>query len=246
MRAILTYHSIDPSGSVISVDSGTFRRQMHWLSKSGTRVLSLRDLPAADGRAIAITFDDGFSNFADVALPVLEELRFPATLFVVTGRVGTTNDWESPAGGARIPSLRLLDWSGVARVAERGIEVGAHGRRHLDLATAAASEVSDEISGAASDIARETGNQPAAFAFPYGEWNAAVAADVSRAYQMSCTTDFRLLSRSDRAHLLPRLDMYYLRAEGRLEAFGTPRFERYIKSRRLGRAIRGSVLRAFR
>ena len=243
MRAILTYHSIDASGSVISVDPVTFERHMHWLSASGVAVLPLRDLGTATGNAVAITFDDGFCNFADGALPVLEELRLPATLFVVTGRVGTTNDWEVPAGKTRIPPLALLDWRGLARVAERGVEIGAHGRRHLNLAVASPADASDEILGAASDIEREIGTAPSAFAYPYGDWNAAAAGIVSQGYQLSCTTDFRLLSDADGAHNLPRLDMYYFRAPGTLESFGTPRFARYVATRSIGRTIRKSVLR---
>ena len=245
MRTILTYHSIDPSGSVISVDPDTFRRQMRWLSQSGVAVLPLRDLPTATGNAVALTFDDGFANFADVALPLLADLRLPATLFVVTARVGMTNDWELPAGRSRIPTLPLLDWGGVAVAAERRIEIGAHGRHHLRLAAASAGDLSDETIGAASDIEREIGTTPSAFAYPYGDWNPASAVKVSEVYRASCTTDFRLLSESDHAHNLPRLDMYYFREAGLLEAFGTPRFARYIVARSVGRSIRKSLLRAF-
>jgi len=65
MRAILTYHSIDESGSVISVSESVFRGHVTWLARSAVRVVSidtLMHLPA-DANAVALTFDDGFVNF---------------------------------------------------------------------------------------------------------------------------------------------------------------------------------------
>src|SRR5581483_6893264 len=74
MRAILTYHSIDESGSVISVGRETFAAQAAWLASGRVRVTTVDELLALppDADAVALTFDDGFQNFADTAVPVLE------------------------------------------------------------------------------------------------------------------------------------------------------------------------------
>jgi len=246
MRAILTYHSIDPSDSVISIDLETFRRQMRWLAGSGVRVVPLRDLPGAEGDAVALTFDDAFANFSEHALPAIDEHGFPATLFVVSEKVGSVNDWMLPPGGTPVPVLPLLDWSGVGRAAEHGVEIGAHGRRHLDCSSASSDEISDEISGSADDIARELGRRPKAFAYPYGSWSSDSAALVSGQYELSCTTELRTLGAEVEMHLLPRVDMYYFRRGKRLESFGTPSFTRYIDSRRIARSIRTSIVRRSR
>src|SRR5919108_6678992 len=83
MRAIVTYHSIDPSGSAISVSREVFREHIAWMVRSHVRILPLGELlalPAADSTdAIAITFDDGFANFLEAAeLLIAHEL--PVTL----------------------------------------------------------------------------------------------------------------------------------------------------------------------
>ena len=85
--AILTYHSLDESGSVISMPPALFRAQMECLAESPSKVVPLAEICDRPG-AVAITFDDGFANFAEYAAPVLERLSLPATVFVVSGFCG--------------------------------------------------------------------------------------------------------------------------------------------------------------
>src|SRR5678809_1010179 len=89
MRGILTYHSIDSSGSPISTSQATLRAHVNWLASSEVQVTPLErlHLVPADGDAVAITFDDGFQNFADIAWPLLKHHEMPVTVFVVTQRV---------------------------------------------------------------------------------------------------------------------------------------------------------------
>src|SRR5580700_4908300 len=106
--AILTYHSLDDSGSVISTPPVVFRRQMEFLAQSGIPVVPLDQAVARPG-SVALSFDDGFGNLADHALPVLEQYHLPATIFVVSRYCGKMNNWPSqPAGG--VPQLPLLSW----------------------------------------------------------------------------------------------------------------------------------------
>jgi peptidoglycan/xylan/chitin deacetylase (PgdA/CDA1 family) len=243
MRAILTYHSIDPSGSVISVDPSLFRQQMQWLAESRVRVVPLDEISRVAGRAVALTFDDGFRNFADEALPVLEDLGFPSTIFVVTAKAGETNDWRGAGGGPVVPELPLLDWAALSRVADKGVVIGSHGRLHLDLSVSSRTEVTDEIAGSALDLSRNLGGRPSAFAYPFGAWTSEAAALVSEHYEASCTTELRTTDSTRGPHLLPRLDMYYFRDLTRFKSFGTGSFERYVLARRLARNIRLALLR---
>ena len=93
MRAILTYHSIDPSGSPISIDQPTFARHVAWLASGAARVVDVGELLTLSDQddAVAITFDDGFANLRDQAWPLLREHDWPATVFVVSDLAGTTN-----------------------------------------------------------------------------------------------------------------------------------------------------------
>ncbi len=78
------------SGEVVR--ESVFLAQMQWL-KSNFVVLTLSQLMQYQGRAraVAITFDDGLVDNWRYALPVLEGLALPATLFVLAGQIGSGN-----------------------------------------------------------------------------------------------------------------------------------------------------------
>lgn len=243
MRAVLTYHSIDSSGSAISISERDFRRHVRWLASGRVSVVPLDTLLDAglESDVVALTFDDAFRSFGAIAAPLLEEHSLPATLFVVTGRVGGTNTWGRAAGSLKIPVLPLLDWDGIADVAQRGIAIGSHSRTHRPLSALDASELGDELSGSSADLRRELGSAPAAFCYPYGDASSREKDAAARFYRVAVTAELRAVAEADDAHLLPRLDAYYLRQAGRLESFGTPAFDRYLRLRRQGRRLRASV-----
>ena len=239
MRAILTYHSVDPSGSVISVDEPTLRRHAEWLAASPAAIVSvseLLDMPD-DRDALAIVFDDAFENFGTVAWPILRDLGLPVTVFVVTGQVGKTNAW----GGreqAGLPTLPLLDWTALGSLADEGVELGSHTRSHPHLDRLEESRIIDEIEGAAEDIRAELGTRPGGFAYPYGDLDERAVAVASTVHDWACTADLNTLSGDLSMHRLPRLDAFYYRRPGQLEAWGTGTFRARLSLRRTAREAR--------
>lgn len=239
-RGILTYHSLDTSGSPISVDPGVFASHVRWLASRAVPVVPLHTLmtlpPSAD--AIALTFDDAYANFGVVAAPLLVAAGLPATVFVVTERVGMTNAWPRGSDDG-VPQLSLLDWDELGSLAAAGVSIGAHSRSHPRLACLERdAELQDEIAGSGAEIERRIGARPRAFAYPYGSVSAGVARVVRASYDLACTTTMRAVAPHDDAMLLPRLDAYYFRRPGLLESWGTPRFTRYVQARALGRRVR--------
>ena len=253
MRAVLTYHSVDPSGSPVSVSPEAFARHVEWMAggraggreggKAGRpRVVALDQLVDLDSDedAVAITFDDGFANLATEAAPRLAEHGLPATVFVVTDRVGGDNAWEGrPAPG--IPTLPLLDWDGLGRLAEQGITIGSHTRTHPRLSTLGAAALEDELAESAAAIERRLGAKPRWFAYPYGDLTPAAVEAVGGQYDGAVTTDHRPLRRHENRALIPRLDCYYFQAPGALEAWGTKAFRSGVWLRRLARGVRGAL-----
>ncbi|HJU88867.1 MAG TPA: polysaccharide deacetylase family protein [Gemmatimonadaceae bacterium] len=243
MRAALMYHSIDRSSSPISVDPETFRRHVRWLASGAVRVVPLAQLMSdGSGDAVALTFDDGFANFESEAAPLLAEHGLPATLFVVTGHVGRANDWGG-RGQRHVPTLPLLGWDSLGKLAGSGIEIGAHTRTHRPLDELSDDEIEDELGSSSREIEARTGRRPSTFAYPYGRTSPVAVAAARGHFAISCTTELRACGASEDPARLPRLDAYYLRAPGRLERWGSGELARYLWVRAHARRVRRTFAR---
>ena len=239
MRAILTYHSIDSSGSPISLPEEVFRAHVQFLGSGRVAVVPLADLPSMPDEkdAIALAFDDGFLNFTSSAMPLLSHLGFPATVFVVSDAVGGTNAWGGHSAPG-IPTLPLMSWPDLQRARQAGFEIGAHSRNHPNLTSLSPAQVEDETVGCVERIFSELGERPKRFAYPYGAVNDDVARVARATFEQSVTTELRPVSSGDDVALLPRLDAWYFRRPGALEAWGTAAFRRRLWIRAQGRRVR--------
>lgn len=244
MRAILTWHSIDGSGSPISVSREEFARQLAWLAASGVRVTGVPELLAspADEEAVALTFDDGFVSFAAEAMPLLRDRGWPATLFVVSGRVGRDNRWQGRSSPG-IPVLPLLDWDVLAGLREAGVRIAAHTRTHPRLDQVNEGQLATELAGCADDLEQKLGIRPDGLAYPYGALAPRVVAAAAVTYSWACTTDLRVLGAAEDPHRLPRIDAWYLRAPERFGPWGSSRLRGWFWLRQGGRRLK-SALRA--
>ena len=245
MKAILTYHSVDDSGSVISIDESVFRRHVKWLASGRAQVVSLDELASVPDStdAVAITFDDGLESFARIAAPLLADHGLPATLFVVTDAVGSTNVWRGRRDPG-IPVFSLLDWDALGKLAAGGVTLGAHTCTHPNLARVAPDVAEREIVASQARLTRELGVDVTTFAYPYGGVSAAARDAVAREFRVGVTTRLATLAPHDDPARLPRLDSYYLRAAGALEAWGSARFRVRMGLLAGARSVRGSLTRS--
>lgn len=217
---------------------------MRWLGERAASVVPLLSiLDPGESDAIAITFDDGFLNFEQIAMPLLREYRLPATLFVVSHHAGGTNSWRGTGQQTRIPTLPLLGWESIARAASEGIEIGSHTQTHPLLGLLDAAALDREVQGSRADIVRELAINPRAFCYPYGGTNRDVRRAVAEAgYSVAVTTELAAARAGiDDPLGIPRIDAYYLRETGRLESWGTPSFSRRLMLRRTGRRVRSAI-----
>ncbi len=240
MRAILTYHSIDASGSPISVDEASFRNHVNWFATSGIRVVSIPELLTLPGEvnAVALTFDDAFANFASLAWPLLRERGWPVTLFVPTDYAGGSNEWDRPSPRSANPWLPVCDWETLCKLKEEGVTLGAHTRTHADLPALSDAALLDELAGSSDRLLSETGLRPTTFAYPYGKLNARIAREAAKVFSLACTTELRLLAAQEDPLRLPRLDAYYLRDGHWLNRWGTADLQRRVWLRGRARGVR--------
>ena len=240
---ILTYHSLDESGSVVSVRPSTFRRHMEVLRERGFRGFALGDLLEAwrgertlESRPVVLTFDDGLRNTAAEAAPVLGALRFRATVFVVAGCCGRTNDWPGQLRG--IPRLPLLTLPELAALARDGFEVGAHGLTHSPLDALPPAEGEAEVRDSRRILEDALGREVPVFAYPYGRADARTRACVRTHYRGACSVELGTARPDQDRHWLPRIDAYYLRHPALFALLGTDLGRAYLGLRAGGRFLR--------
>lgn len=243
---ILTWHSLDTSGSVISTAPDAFRAQVCALRARGFHGVALRDVvaswtggPALPPQAVALTFDDGFRSVLEVAAPALEEAGFRATVFAVAGHWGRHNDWPGQARG--IPVLPLLAAAELRLLAGRGLEIGAHGLTHNRLDRLPLREAEREVVESGARLEEAVGESVVSFAYPYGRATPEVVRVASTRYRAACTDVLRVASSADDVHALGRLDMYYFRGSFTLGLLGTRAGRVYVGTRALGRRLRRLV-----
>lgn len=239
---VLTYHSLDESDSPISMSPQKFRWQMEYLRDRNWRTLTLKELldgHACGGwptRTLALTFDDGFTNFAEQALPILTACGFSATLFVVPDWIGRTN--ILPSQPRRMPRLDVMDWETVGNVANAGIEIGAHSLTHPHLTHLTMDEARHEIIESQRAIEDRIGRPVQAFAYPYGERSWMLEEIVRRHFRGGFGTRLEFVSPSSRTSALGRIDAYYLRDQGFFRALVAGELGGYIRVRHWLRTLR--------
>ena len=240
---IITYHSISAGNSPLRIPPALFAAHMEWLKAHALVVPLARLLQALVAgaafpqRAVALTFDDGFRDFASDAAPILRKLALPATVFLPTDYCGRANDW--PGQPAWVKAQPLMDWPQIRELAAQGISFGAHSRTHRALTGLEPAEADEEIRSSRIEIEKQINSTVTHFCYPYGLWNSAVRESVARHYQGACSTAAGVLEPHSDPYALPRVDAHYLRRPSVLQSMFTRRFSAYITGRRWIRRVRG-------
>ena len=179
----------------------TFRSQIAWLASHGYHAVTLDELVrywrsagwlALPARPVVLTFDDGYPEDVDVAMPLLRMRRWPAVLNLQVGNL--------------VPKrVRLL----IAA----GWEIDVHTFRHPDLTKVGTAQLRREVVGARRWIRSVFGVPADFFCYPYGKYDARVVAAVRRAGYAGAETELGgdASSASD-PYLLHRIEV--LRTDG--------------------------------
>lgn len=155
---ILMYHYIrdyhnpqDPLGEQLSVSPAKFRAQLSIIKAAGYHTISVEDFADGkfSGKAIILTFDDGYIDHYTEALPALQELGMTATFFIV-------RDFQDQD--------RYMTRTQVAELKAAGMEIGSHSLNHKNLATM-------EYEKAVTDISLSMVKRDSVFAYPAGKYS---------------------------------------------------------------------------
>ena len=190
MPFVLMYHSVEPYEQDpynVTVSPRRFEQQLDWLRARGMRGVSVGELLSARRYGAArdlagLSFDDGYADFVQHALPALRRHGFTATVFAIAGWLGGENAWDAEG-----PRKRLLTAQQLRQLAGAGIEIGSHGLCHVSLPSVTDAALADETAGSRRMLQEATGQDVAGFCYPYGDIDDRVLAQVKAAgYHYGC------------------------------------------------------------
>lgn len=181
---VLCYHALSPDWpAALSTTPERFEEQIELMLSRGyvaaTFERAVTDPPAE--RTFAITFDDAYRSVVDLALPIMERLGVPGSLYVPTDFPGTGRPlaWEGTdrwLGGPHEHELGCLDWSELRALADAGWELGSHTRSHPHLTRLPDDQLAAELSESRATCEESLGRPCRTIAYPYGDVDARVLA----------------------------------------------------------------------
>lgn len=205
---VLMYHSVGPGVSPeedpyqLTVTAERLDAQLRALRRQGLRGMAMRDLLATGGHGVrhgvGLTFDDGYVDFVEEAVPVLRRHGATATVYALGGRLGGDNSWDADA-----PRKPLMTAEQIRAAADAGMEIGSHGLMHRHLPQLTDAELTEELVGSRGVLGEVAGTPVESFAYPYGDVGAReVSAARAAGYDHAVAVDARGVGAS--RHAMPR------------------------------------------
>jgi peptidoglycan/xylan/chitin deacetylase (PgdA/CDA1 family) len=237
---VLSYHAVSedwPAGLAIAPDR--FRDHVRCLVRRGYRGVTFSEaaLGTPEHDAVAITFDDAYRSVLEVALPILSEAGFPATVFAPTAFIGSDKAMVWPGidqwqDGEYADELLPMSWSELEALAVRGWEIGSHTRRHPVLPRLATDVLDEELRRSRADVEDRLGRPCLSLAYPYGYRDDRVIDATRRAgYAAAARTARGRFTPPNSPLDWPRIMITRQDAERRFRIKISPRFRRFRATR---------------
>ncbi len=215
---VLGYHAVsDDWTSDLSVATDVLERQLRTLVRRGYRGATFREAMAdpGEGRIVVVTFDDAYRSVAERAVPILDKLGLPGTVFVPTAYAGG-NELASWSGvdvyleTRHVRELEVMDWSELRSLTTLGWEIGSHTCSHPMLTRLAEEDLAHELLQSREECEHHLGVECHSIAYPYGDTDARVVAATARAGYVAAAglPPARRLHRSSPLNW-PRIGIYF-------------------------------------
>lgn len=198
---ILMYHQVGPfeqlEGAMQAHRStycrvDRFAAQMAFLARCGYTVLSMDQVLACvrgeapiPPRAVALTFDDGYENFAEHAWPILRRHGFPAMVYLIAGLLGQPSAWFARD---KRPTPPLMSAARIRELRTEGCDFGGHSVNHVRLAEQDDATVIREIRDCRLSLEDALGEPMRHFCYPFGSHDMRAVEACAEAGWLSATT----------------------------------------------------------
>ncbi|SOB75021.1 Polysaccharide deacetylase [Marinobacter sp. LV10R510-11A] len=177
---VLQYHHIsDATPPSTSTSVSLFQAQLDVISELGIEVVDLHNATAnlisdkpSTNQSIALTFDDAYESVYSTAADILQERALPYTIFVDTKAVGNHG---------------YMTWEQLQELAERdGVNMANHSAGHGHMARKPGEakanwkqRIAQSLDAAQAKLRDKLGTDLPLFAYPYGEFDEALEAEVA-------------------------------------------------------------------
>jgi peptidoglycan/xylan/chitin deacetylase (PgdA/CDA1 family) len=180
---VLSYHqfSLDKSNRM-TVTAGSFEEQMKFLKENGYRVITMDQLfdflqlrGQIPQKSVVITIDDGWRSAYEIAFPILRKYGFPATLFVYTDLISSSNS-------------KTLSWDLIKEMQSGGFDIQCHSKTHVNMTELGANEsfrnyterINSELDESSKIFKNRLNKECKYFAYPYSDTNSIVVSLLKR------------------------------------------------------------------
>jgi peptidoglycan/xylan/chitin deacetylase (PgdA/CDA1 family) len=200
---ILMYHRIDVDrpldtiGRELTVSPEQFEAQLAYLKSRGVTAISMEqlrerlDTGAPLDHVVVLTFDDGYADQYQYALPILHRYGDLATFYVITGLLDTP---------------RHLTWAQLELMRSLGQDIAAHGVAHNDLSHMTPSQQAFQIEDSVALLRRRLHVAAASYCYPAGRFNRTTLGLVQNAgVDLAVTTDTSYVIAPENRFELPRI-----------------------------------------
>jgi len=208
---ILMYHyiSVPPADNAdkyrpgLSVAPEEFRKQLQWLKDNGYHSITLTQLayalnigwPPLPPKPVILTFDDGYLDNYENALPILKEMGFTGTFFILTNYANR----QQPG---------YMTWDQLREMSAAGMDIEVHGAEHLEMSGRDQAWLDANLMGPAQDIQKNLGYQPRFLSYPSGQFDDfTITVANARGYWAAVTTINGCHQRKDSLYQLERIRM---------------------------------------
>jgi peptidoglycan/xylan/chitin deacetylase (PgdA/CDA1 family) len=209
---VLCYHAVsDGWNHQLSVGPAAFEGQLRSLRRRGFRGVDVETALDGPRRGLHVTFDDAYRSVAN-AIPILERLHVPATVYACPGYADEGRPLDVPELAdealAHPEELATMGWDELRGLVERGVEIGSHAVSHPHLPRLSEAEIEQELVDSRARLEDGLGRPCRFLAYPYGEHDARVRAAARRAGYVAAFALARTAPKSRDPFALTRVDIY--------------------------------------
>ncbi len=185
---ILMYHHVRPIDfktsnrfvSELTLPPAEFEQELRYLKNRGIATVSMEDLyryfqgeEDLPAHAVVLSFDDGYLDNYQYALPLLRQFGAKGTFFIATGFTGQKD---------------YMTWADLKEMVAAGMEIGDHTISHVDLRIVSPAVREKELTQSKRTLEEKLGVAVRALSYPGGAFNAGVIAAATNAGYVSAVT----------------------------------------------------------